>query len=333
MNQKVILKTRPTGIAQSRNFDIIKTEIPRPSDGEFLIKNKFLSVEPAMRGWIADMNNYSAPVEIGSVMRALSVGEIIESKHPDYKGGDIITGWFGWQDYCVSTPDDIVRKVQETDLPLSLSLGILGINGVTAYLALTQIGKPREGDTVLVSTAAGAVGSAVGQIAKIFNCRTIGLTGSDEKVSQCTDLFCYDSAINYKTEDLDKALKNTCPDGIDIYYDNTAGAITDAVLHHLAINSRVVICGTAAIPSWDEWPTGPRVERHLLVKRASMQGFVIFDHQDKYDATVTKLAEWIRQGKLQYKEDILNGIDTAPDAIAGLYRGENLGKRIIKLDD
>jgi NADPH-dependent curcumin reductase len=265
------------------------------------------------------------------VMRALAVGEVTESRSPAFQIGDTLTGWFGWQEEAVVDAAAIVRKVVETDLPPSLALGVLGINGVTAHLALTQIGEPRQGDTVLVSTAAGAVGSAVGQIAKIMGCRTVGIAGGADKVAQCLTEFGYDAALDYKAEGLAAAIDAACPDGINIYFDNTAGTISDTVYSRLALNARVIVCGTASIPAWDPWPTGPRVERHLLVKRARMQGFVIFDHMDKYEASVSQLAEWVRSGQLRYEEDVLAGLESCPDALAGLYRGENKGKRIIKL--
>lgn len=284
-----------------------------------------------MRGWIADVGNYSAPVELGSVMRSLAVGEVVVSRNPDYQRGEIVTGWFGWQELAAVDASAIIRRVTEIDLPLSLALGVLGINGVTAHLALTTIGEPKAGETVLVSTAAGAVGSAVGQIAKLLGCRTVGIAGGPEKVEQCRELFGYDDAIDYRSSNLAGAVQRACPDGVDVYYDNTAGAISDAVYPQLAIGGRVVICGTASIERWDPWPTGPRIERHLLVKRARVQGFVIFDHLARWDASVAQLARWIREGQLSYAEDVLDGIEACPDALAGIYRGENRGKRVIRL--
>jgi NADPH-dependent curcumin reductase len=331
LNRQVILTSRPTGVAQAENFAIVETTNAPLNDGEVRVRNSFLSVEPAMRGWIADVGNYSAPVEIGSVMRALAVGEIIENRSADYEVGDIVTGWFGWQEEAVVDANAVFRRVIEMDLPHSVSLGVLGINGVTAHLALTQIGEPKAGDTVLVSTAAGAVGSAVSQIANILGCRTVGITGGPDKVAQCTRDFGYASAIDYKAPGLAEAIAASCPEGINVYYDNTAGEISDAVYPHLALNARVIVCGTASIPIWSPWPSGPRVERHLLLKRARMQGFVIFDHMDKYEGSVAQLANWVRSGQLHYVEDILDGLEACPDALAGLYRGENRGKRIIKL--
>ncbi|OYY88758.1 MAG: NADP-dependent oxidoreductase [Sphingomonas sp. 28-66-16] len=330
-NRQVVLVARPTGIAQGEHFAIRQDGVRAPDDGELLIRNTFLSVEPAMRGWIADIGNYSAPVPIGGVMRSLAVGEVVVSRAIDYAPGDVVTGWFGWQDYATIRPDAIVRKVLENDLPPSLSLGVLGINGVTALLALTLIGQPKAGETVLVSTAAGAVGSAVGQIAKIIGCRTVGIAGGEAKVAACLAEFGYDAAIDYRADGLSDAIARACPDGIDIYFDNVAGSISDTVMRHLAQRARVVVCGTASVSDWSDWPTGLRVERHLLVKRARMEGFVIFDHADRYDDAVAQLASWVRDGRLRYREDILDGIERAPDALAGLYRGENSGKRVIRL--
>ncbi|OAO00762.1 NADP-dependent oxidoreductase [Sphingomonadales bacterium EhC05] len=331
MNRAVILASRPAGIAQAENFAIVESDSKPLAEGQIRIRNEYLSVEPAMRGWIADVGNYSEPVAIGSVMRALAVGQVIESRTGDYQQGEWLIGWFGWQDEAVVDPATIVRRIIEKDLPRSLALGILGINGVTAHLALTKIGKPEPGDTVLVSTASGAVGSAVGQIAKVLGCTTIGITGGPEKVAQCIERFGYDDAVDYKAAGLEDAIAAACPNGVNVYFDNVAGQISDAVYPQLALNARVVICGTASFPTWDPWPIGPRVERHLLVKRARMEGFVIFDHMANYESSVARLADWVRSGQLQYAEDILDGMEACPDALAGLYRGENKGKRIIKL--
>jgi NADPH-dependent curcumin reductase CurA len=263
-------------------------------------------------------------------MRSIAAGVVTESRHSGCSAGDRVVGMFGWQDYAAVGPEAVWRKVIERDLPLSLSLGVLGLNGVTAYFGFLDVGQPRAGDTVVVSTAAGAVGSAVGQIAKIAGCRTVGIAGGPTKTALCRDDFGYDAAIDYKSADLDAAIAAACPNGVDVYFDNTAGSISDAVLRHLNIRARVVICGTASVASWDPPPSGPRVERHLLVKRARMQGFVIFDYMDRYEEAVSRLAEWVRAGRLRCREDILDGIEQAPGAIAGLYRGDNLGKRLIR---
>ncbi|CEJ11346.1 Putative NADP-dependent oxidoreductase YfmJ [bacterium YEK0313] len=332
VNRQVRLGARPADIPQAEHFVLAEAAVPDPGEGEIVVRNQFLSVEPAMRGWVSAVANYSAPVGLGEVMRAFASGEVIASRHRDFAVGDKVTGLFGWQDYAVVTPAAVTRKITETDLPLSLSLGVLGLNGVTAYFGLTEIGEPRAGDTVVVSTAAGAVGSAVGQIARIAGCRTVGIAGGAAKVAQCRDTFGFDAAIDYKaTGDLGAAVAAACPRGVDVYFDNTAGRVSDAVLPHLAMRARVVICGTASVSSWETWPTGPRVERHLLVKRARMQGLLVFDYQARYGEAIARLATWVREGRLAYAEDILDGIEAAPDAIAGLYRGENRGKRLIRL--
>jgi NADPH-dependent curcumin reductase len=330
-NRQVRLKSRPTGIPQAEHFEIASAPVPDLGDKQILVRNEFLSVEPAMRGWVSAVANYSKPVGVGEVMRAFAAGRVVASRHPGYREGDAVMGLLGWQDYALSDGSNITRKVKEGDLPLSLSLGVLGLNGLTAYFGLLDVGQPRPGDTVVVSTAAGAVGSAVGQIAKLMGCRTVGITGGPVKAKLCREEFGYDEAIDYKAGGLPETLAKACPRGVDVYFDNTAGTISDAVLPQLAMGARVVICGTASIASWDPPPSGPRVERHLLVKRARMAGLLVFDYQPRYEEAVARLAAWVRDGRLRYREEIVDGIEHCPGAIAELYRGENLGKRLIRL--
>ena len=331
INRQVRLKFRPAGIPQAEHFEIVNMPVPDLGDNEVLVRNIYLSVEPAMRGWVSDVANYSEPVPIDAVMRAPAVGRVEASRHSDFSRGEFVTGMFGWQDYAVVEANVIQRKITETDLPISTSLGVLGLNGLTAYFALQEIGQPKTGETVVVSTAAGAVGSCVGQIAKIKGCRTVGITGGPEKARICRDEFRYDTAIDYKADNLDSALAAACPDGVDVYYDNTAGTISDKVLKHLSVGARVVICGTASIADWEPIPEGPRVERHLLLKRARMQGFLIFDYAEHFTEALQELTQWVRQGLIRYREDILDGIEQAPGSVAGLYRGENFGKRLIRI--
>ncbi len=330
-NTRVLLKSRPTGIPQAEHFEIAEADMPALEPGHFIVRNEFLSVEPAMRGWVNAAANYSDPVAIGGVMRSFAAGTVVASRHAGYAEGDKVMGMLGWQQYAPSDGTGIRRKVLEHDLPLSLSLGVLGINGVTAYFALAEIGQPRPGDTVVVSTAAGSVGSAAGQIAKLAGCRTVGITGGTAKLKMCLEDFGYDAAVDYKATDFQQALAAACPKGVDVYYDNTSGAISDAVVAHINKNARIVICGTASVASWDPWPSGPRMERHLLNKSARMQGFLVWDYEHRYEEAVARLAAWVREGKLHYREEIMDGIAAAPDAIASLYRGENLGKRLIRL--
>ena len=331
-NRQVWLRSRPTGIPQAGDFELREVALPPIEDGAILVQNRFLSADPAMRGWITDNNNYASRIEIGDTMRAFAAGGVVESRNDAYAVGDQVMGVFGWQEYAAVTPAQVWRKVGERDLPLSLSLGVLGLNGLTAYFGLLDVMHPEAGETVVVSTAAGSVGSAVGQIAKIRGCRAVGITGGPQKVRQCLDEFGYDAAIDYKAaEDLEAALLTRCPDGIDAFFDNTSGAIHDAVLRHINLHARIAICGTASFPSWEPWNRGPRPERHLLVKRATMRGFLTADYVARFDEAISALAEWVRQGRLTYREDIHEGIETAPGSIEKLYSGDNAGKLIIRV--
>jgi len=333
VNRQVLLASRPGGIPQAEHFRIVETPVPAPGPGQVLVRNAWLSVEPAMRGWVNAAANYSEPVAIGAVMRAFAAGHIVASADPAWPVGTPVTGLFGWQDYAVVEGSAIQRRIEETDLPLSTALGVLGLNGVTAHYGLLQVGQPKSGETVVVSTAAGAVGSCVGQIARLKGCRTVGITGGAVKRALCLDRFRFDAAVDYKAPDFGERLAEACGRGVDVYFDNTAGTISDAVMEHLNVGARVVVCGTASVANWSPPPHGPRVERQLLVKRARMQGFVILDHPQYYATARADLAQWLREGKLQYVEEVLEGIERAPDAIAGLYRGENLGKRLIRIAD
>lgn len=330
-NRQVILKSRPAGIPEAENFEIVEAPVPELADGQILVRNIYLTAEPAMRGWVSSVGNYSEPVALGGVMRSPAAGCVEESRHPGFRSGEFVTGWFGWQAYAVVDARMIERKVSANGPPISTSLGVLGLNGLTAYFALLDVGLPKAGETVVVSTAAGSVGSCVGQIAKIKGCRTVGIAGGPEKTRLCREEFGYDAAIDYKSGELESALAAACPQGVDVYFDNTAGAISDTVHKHLRQGARVVICGTASIASWEPPPLGPRVERHLLVKRARIQGFLIFDYAPRFAEGLAALTEWVRSGQIRYREDMLEGIEQAPGSIAGLYRGENLGKRIIRI--
>lgn len=331
INRQVLLASRPEGIPQAEHFRIVETAIPVPGLGEVLVRNEWLSIDPAMRGWVNAAANYAEPVAIGAVMRSLAAGRIVASADPAWPIGTAVTGLFGWQEYAAVKAVAIGRRVDEVDLPISTSLGVLGINGVTAHYGFLKVGQPKAGETVVVSTAAGSVGSCVGQIAGLLGCRTVGIAGGEAKRRLCMESFGYDDAVDYKAPNFTEQLARACAGGVDVYFDNTAGAISDAVMSHLKVGARVVVCGTASVSSWSPPPQGARVERHLLVKRARMQGFVILDHPEHEAPARAELAGWVREGKLRYLEDVLEGIEAAPDAIAGLYRGENFGKRLIRI--
>jgi NADPH-dependent curcumin reductase CurA len=238
-------------------------------------------------------------------------------------------GLFGWQEYAAASDKHVNLKIAPSDLPLSLYLGVLGLNGFTAYFGLLDVGAPKVGETVVVSTAAGAVGSCVGQIAKIKGCRTVGIAGGPQKVRQCLEEFGYDAAIDYKGEgDLDEALRRACPKGVDVYFDNTSGSISDAVLRNLAISARIVICGTASYPSWNPWNMGPRPERHLLVKRSRMQGFLATDFLSRFPEAEAQISRWIKEGRINYREEMHDGLEHAPGSLQRLYKGDNAGVAI-----
>ncbi len=331
-NRRVILAERATGLPQPELFEVVEDDAPSPGDGEVLINNVYVSADPGMKGWIGVARNY-ASVETGATMKAFSVGVVVESNHPDVQEGDVVAANTGWAEYVTADPDSpTFRKVDPDHGPISTALGILGINGFTAYCGLLEVGAPKAGDTVVVSTAAGAVGSAVGQIAKIKGCRTVGIAGGAEKTALCTDVFGFDAAIDYKaTDDLDAALREACPDGVDVYYDNVGGETLDILLGQVNLHGRVVICGTAATDSWIPQPTGLRPERNLLVNRIRMEGFLTFDFVDRYADAHADLLDWVRQGKIKYREDIAEGLENAPAALAGLYEGRNRGRQLIRV--
>ena len=332
-NRRVVLASRPEGWVKADNFRLETVPLPEPREGEVLVKNHYLSLDPYMRGRMDDAKSYAAPQPLDEVMVGETVGEVVASKSPKFAPGDMVVGRLGWQEYAAADPS-VVRKVDATRVPLSAYLGVVGMPGMTAWYGFHKILAPKAGETVVVSAAAGAVGGVVGQLAKLAGCRAVGIAGGPEKVRLCLEEFGYDAAIDYKAPsggDLSAAVAGACPEGVHVYFDNTAGPVSDAVLPHLAVGGRVVVCGTASVASWDPPPLGPRVERHLLVKRARMQGFLYFDHLARAEEAVGRLAGWLREGKLRHREDVLEGLDQAPGAIAGLYRGENLGKRLIRV--
>ncbi len=332
-NRRVILNARPVGVPGPEFFDVDTAPVAELKDGEFLVHNRFLSVDPAMRGWVNDGPNYMPPVPIGDVMRAFAVGEIIASSHPEYSVGEMVSGLFGWQRFAISDGSNVMRRVMETDLSPSLALGVLGLNGITAYFGLLDVCDPKPGETVVVSTAAGAVGSCVGQIAKLKGCRTVGIAGGSEKTQLCKTSYGYDAAIDYKSSgELTNRIGAACPDGVDVYFDNTCGPISDAVFEHLALGARITVCGTAAIQEWSPLPPGPRIHRQLMVARARMTGFLVLDYKERYGEAVAQLSDWVRAGKINSQEHILNGMDDASGALQMLYRGENTGKLLIEVD-
>lgn len=329
-NRQVRVVARAQGIPTERIFAIEEGEMPVAPPGGALVRVLYASVDPAMRGWLSEERNYMT-VATGAVMRAHGVGEVIVSDHPDWKAGDYAFGWFGWQQFAAASAADLLWKVDPALAPASAWLGVLGLNGLTAWVGLNHLARVKAGETIIVSTAAGAVGGAVGQLAREAGLRTVGLTGTDAKVAHARTALGYDAAINYRAEaDISAAIAALCPDGINIFFDNTAGAIADAVFPNLAIGARVIQCGTASVASWLPPPAGPRRERDVLVKRLSWHGLVVFDHASLFPEALRELAGLVASGKLTGQDHVLEGLDHAPGAIAMLYRGENQGRLLIR---
>lgn len=331
-NRQIVLVSRPVGVPQPSHFELRTSAVPQLRDAEFLVENLYLSVDPAQRGYVNDENNYAPPVPLGSVMRAMAVGRVIDSRHADFKVGEYLYGWFGWQDYCVCQPSALLRRVDPRQASLSAGAGLLGINGLTAYLALQDIGRPKSGETVVVTAAAGAVGSFVGQLAKLAGCRTVAVVGSDEKGTQCVTQYGYDAYVNYHGPAAEM-LRDACPKGIDIFFDNVAGDLADTIIRQMNWFGRVVKCGTVSIPVWVPPPQGPRIDREILTRRLRVEGFIIFDHVARFDSAAAELARLLAEGKLRYDEDIENDIAQAPQALVDVYAGRNRGKKLVKLRD
>ena len=329
-NTQVLLAARPEGLPKVSDFEIVESDSAEIGEGQVLVKNEYLSLDPAMRGWMTDRPSYIPPVELGAVMRGLTVGEVVRSNDPGFEPGDPVSGALGWQRFAVATPDDLTKLPAGT--PRTLALGPLGMTGLTAYFGLLDVGEPREGNTVLVSAAAGAVGSVVGQIAKLKGCRVVGTAGSDDKCRWLTEELGFDEAFNYKTVGkLGDAIRQSCPRGIDIYFDNVGGEMLDAALANLRRGARVVICGAISQYNATEPVPGPANYLALLIQRARMEGFIIFDYQKRFPEALASLGQWVAEGKIRYREEIVEGLENAPAALLRLFTGEKNGKLIIRI--
>ncbi len=329
MNQQVLLAKRPIGLPEADTWQIVETPIPQPQEGEVLIENAYISLDPAMRGWINDARSYVPPVKIGAVMRAASVGKVIESKHPHYKVGTHLYGTGGVQKYVVTNGKGW-HPVDPNLAPLPLYLGTLGMTGFTAYFGLLDVGEPKEGETVLISGAAGAVGSITGQIAKIKGCRVVGIAGGPEKCRYIVEELGFDAAIDYKNESVKAGIKTHCPNGIDVYFDNVGGEILDLALAKINMSARVVLCGAISQYNSTSGISGPSNYLSLLVNRARMEGFIVFDYAKDYSKAAQEMAQWIMAGKLKSKEHIEEGLSNFHSTFLKLFSGEKLGKLVLK---
>jgi NADPH-dependent curcumin reductase CurA len=328
VNHQFRLGRRPVGMVKRSDFDYAEGPVQQPGDGEVLIKILYISLDPAMRGWMNEGKSYIPPVGIGEVMRAGAVGRVIASNDASVAVGDHVVGMLGVQQYAVAKAKGLT-KVDPRLAPLPVYLGTLGMPGMTAYFGLLEVGKPKEGETVVVSGAAGAVGQVVGQIAKIKGCHVVGIAGGQDKCAYLRSIG-FDAAIDYKHEDVGAALKQHCPKGVDVYFDNVGGEILDAVLTKLAMHARIVICG--AISQYNETRMkGPSNYMSLLVNRASMTGMVVFDYASRYGEAAREMAGWMAAGKLRSREDIVEGLETFPETLLKLFTGENTGKLVLKV--
>ena len=328
-NHRFTLAARPVGMVKASDFAYEEEELREPGDGEFVVKNRYISLDPAMRGWMNEGKSYIRPVAIGEVMRAGAVGQVVESKHPRFPVGSHVLGTFNMQEYAISN-GEAVTPVDPRVAPLPVMLSTLGMPGLTAYFGLLDIGKPVAGQTVVVSGAAGAVGSVVGQIAKIHGCRAVGIAGGADKCRYLTELG-YDAAIDYKAGDVRDALRQHCPQGLDVFFDNVGGDILDAALTRLALRARIVICGAISQYNNTAPVKGPSNYLSLLVNRASMTGMVVVDYTARFPAAIAEMAQWMAAGKLRSREDIVRGLDQFPHALLKLFTGENHGKLMLEL--
>ena len=329
MNRQILLASRPQGWASEENFRIVDAPMPKPSPGEVLVKNEWLSLDPYMRGRMNEAKSYTAPVAIGEVMVGQTVGEVLESQDAAFKPGDKVLGSLGWQLYGVASAKKL-RKIDVKRAPATYYLGILGMPGITAWFGLNEIGKPKAGETLVVSAASGAVGSVVGQLAKIMGCRAVGIAGGKAKCDYAVNELGFDACIDHKAGDVGERLREACPNGVDVYFENVGGALLDTLLAIMNRFSRIVICGLIAEYNAPE-PYGYKRMRSILVSRIRMQGMLVFDWENRYDEAIEALAGYLAAGKLKYRESIVEGIENAPRGLIELLAGKNFGKQLVKL--
>ncbi len=334
MNRQITLAARPQGAPQESDFKLVEAPIPAPGEGEVLVRVIWLSVDPYMRPRMARTGSYARAVEIGEVMVGGGVGQVVESRAPEFQPGDYVESMgMGWQEYA-ALPAAEARKLDPGMAPISVALGVLGMPGMTAYFGLLEICDPQPGESVVVSGAAGAVGSLAGQIAKIKGSRVVGIAGSDEKIQWLTGELGFDAGFNYKTaKSYTRKLRELCPNGVDVYFDNVGGEITDAVIWQINDRARISVCGQISQYNADQISTGPRWLGQILIKQAKIEGFLVFRWADRYPEAVRQMAQWLREGKLKYREQFTEGLESAPRAFIGMLRGENIGKQLVKIAD
>lgn len=330
-NRQVLFAKRPQGMPDESTFQFVETDVPELKDGEVLVRTLYLSVDPYMRGRMNAAKSYAPPFEVGKPLKGGIIGKVVQSKDPNFLEGDYVSARLDWADYSVVNGKRL-HKIDPNLSPITAALHVAGMPGLTAYFGLIDIGKPKAGETVVVSGAAGAVGSVAGQIAKLKGCRVVGIAGSDEKLAYLKNELGFDEAINYKTTaNLRDALENACPNGIDIYFDNVGGKVTDAAAFLLNFHARFVLCGQIAHYNDAKVEMGPRFLPYFLTRSVLLKGFIVSDYEDRIEEGCQQLAAWLKEGKLKYKETIVEGLEHAPDAFLGLFRGENIGKMLVKV--
>jgi NADPH-dependent curcumin reductase len=327
-NRQVRLKKRPVGSPTVEDFEIADAPVESTGSGQVLRRTIYLSLDPYMRGRMSDAPSYAAPVSLGGVMCGHTVSEVVESQHPDFRPGDIVTGYDGWQQFAISNGQDL-RKI-DSRVPITTAIGVLGMPGLTAYVGLIDIGAPKAGETVVVSAASGAVGSIVGQLAKIRGCRAVGIAGSEEKCRYVRDELGFDACVEYKSDDFLPSLAAACPNGVDVYFDNVGGFVLTAVLRLLSRGARIPLCGLISEYNATSNPGGPNL-RPLLVHRAMIKGFIVSDHFDRFPAFFQECAPLVASGRLKYREHIVEGLESAPEALIGLFQGRNFGKLLVRV--
>ena len=330
-NRQWLLSSRPTGEPSMENVELVETDVPEPGSHEVLVRTLYLSVDPYMRGRMRDVESYAEPWEVGEPMRAGAVGEVRASNHPDFSEGDVVTGTLLWADYAVAEGRDL-RRIDPDRGPISTALGVLGMPGVTAYFGTTDVAEPTPGDTVVVNAAAGAVGSVVGQLAGLAGARVVGIAGADEKLEWLESVG-FDAGINYREEDVTAALREACPDGVDVYFDNVGGEITDAVWPLLNVRARVAVCGQIALYNATETPTGPRKLWKLIETRARVEGLLVRDYEDRWGEALDRLSRWVESGEIEYRENVVDGLENAPDAFFALFEGTKIGKQLVRVGE
>ncbi len=333
LNRQITLAARPVGFPKVSDFELVYSPLRSPAAGEVLVRSSFLSLDPYMRRRMNEAGADARPVALGEVMVGGAVAHVLESDDSRFEAGDAVTGMLGWQEYAAAPGDELTR-IENGRASISVALGVLGMPGLTAYFGLLNICAPQPGETVVVSGSAGAVGMIVGQIAKLEGCRVVGLAGSDAKIAWLLDELGFDAAINYRTaEDLRGALEESCPEGIDVYFDNAGGATTDAIVPQINVGARIALCGQTSQYNLVEPELGPRWLGQLIVKEARMQGFLVSSYSARFPEALGQLARWLEQGKLKYREDIVRGIEAAPQAFIGMLQGRNQGKQLVQLTE